>query len=62
MADFVFNPTTKTLHKNPATEQCNLDDAKHEFAVHDPADFKAQIGEEYNLCEHCFKAGEGPLA
>lgn len=54
-----FNPNTKTLHKKPATENCNLDDAKREFTVNsiEFADL-----DEYNLCSYCFKAGESPFA
>lgn len=54
---FLYNPKSAMLHKKPATENCNLDDAKREFAITDLVDL-----DDYDLCSYCFKDGEQPFA
>lgn len=48
-----YVPSSKTLHKYPATEQCNLDDSDEETKIETLADVQA-IPDDRNLCGHCF--------
>jgi hypothetical protein len=56
--ELTFNPTTETLHRKPATENCNLDDAKSERAI--TPDELSEL-DQYSLCAYCFRAGESPF-
>lgn len=51
-----FVPESGTLHKYPATEQCNLDDTDAEVKVETLADLHALP--DPRLCEHCFTEKE----
>jgi hypothetical protein len=53
-----FNPNTETLHKKPATENCNLDDSTSEFEI---TSIQFADLDQYSLCNYCFKAGETPF-
>jgi hypothetical protein len=43
-----------TLHRWPATEQCNLDDTENDVRIGLDAGWDAVIGGKAKACEHCF--------
>lgn len=61
MIDFILNRNDgqDVLHRNPAMEQCNLDDAKARSHV-DPKTAAALVSSgQAKTCEHCMPLVDG---
>lgn len=52
-----FVPNSGTLHRYPATEQCNLDDTDQEVRVETLAGLSV-LPHDTKLCEFCFTPAE----
>jgi hypothetical protein len=52
-----YVPSSGTLHKDPATERCNLDDTNEDTKITTLADVQA-LGDEPRLCHNCFDEKE----